>query len=52
MPGMPPEFSPFWFHRSARLLFAFLLPGISCNAADRPNVILILTDDPAPADSP
>jgi hypothetical protein len=52
MPSMPPEFSPFGFGRSARMLLALILLGSSCNAADRLNVILTLTDDQASANTP
>jgi arylsulfatase A-like enzyme len=49
---MPPDFHLSWIRRPARMLLALFLLGICGHAADRPNVILILTDDQSPRNPP
>lgn len=47
-----PESSSLWFVRFCGLLLVFLGLALSCVAALRPNVILIITDDQSPRNLP
>lgn len=52
MSCIPSESSSFWLVRLCGLLLVFLGLALSCSAARRPNVILIITDDQSPRNLP